>query len=273
MKMNSIKCWRATPLLLTLTTWTSSIVCHCHAFSFLPPSALLPPPPQRREQQQQWHKTSSLLASSEWNEPGRDANTWKSIDDDKDHHDDQQQQDQDDEEDWQEMLAKRDDGSYWSEFEPSDASKQDDDDEQQNADGESSSSAVVMATTTTEEEETDAWLDTLASLSAEEVEFNIKEADRADKVRQMMEWGFEAETIANTLDVAMTDDLEKEEVQGMTTYRQESYLDDDDVDLTTVESHTRVEKDPETGEPIRQQMVYVDEHTWYGTMRCACGAV
>jgi len=35
-----------------------------------------------------------------------------------------------------------------------------------------------------------------------------------------------------------------------------------------VESHAKVEKDPDTGEPIRSQMVYVDEHTCIGTIFC-----
>jgi len=44
---------------------------------------------------------------------------------------------------------------------------------------------------------------------------------------------------------------------------------DEDVDLETVESHTRVEIDEETGEPIRQQMVYVDEVSCIGCYQCA----
>ena len=145
------------------------------------------------------------------------------------------------------MLAKKKDGSYWSEFEPSDNSIN-------NTEQDSAPPPVV--------DTAEAWLDTLASLAAEEVEFNLKEADRADKARQMEEWGFEKETIKNTLDVAVDDSLERsEEVEGMSLYREESYL-DDDIDLTTVESHTRVEMDDETGEPVRTQMVYVDEHTW-----------
>ena len=44
---------------------------------------------------------------------------------------------------------------------------------------------------------------------------------------------------------------------------------EDDVDLQTVESHTRVEKDEDTGEPIRTQMVYVDEVSCIGGTNCA----
>jgi len=182
------------------------------------------------------------LSSDSWdNDRSQDSNTWSSS------------SDPEYQEDWQELLAKKGDGSYWSDFEPSQEDNSTDTDDE-----------TTTSSSKPSEEDTaaDAWLDTIAALSAEEVEFNLKEADRADKVRQMQEWGFQAETIANTLDVAMDDKLEKsEEVEGMSKYRQQSYL-EDDIDLTTVESHSRVEKDPETGDPIRSQMVYVDEHTW-----------
>lgn len=189
-------------------------------------------------------RQSTRLYSDSWDgdQSAQDSNTWSSSNDPE----------YQDAGDWQELLAKKDDGSFWSEFEPS-----------------TEDSVVKESNAGTVEDAADAWLDTIASLSAEEVNFNLKEADRADKARQMEEWGFEAETIANTLDIAMDDKLEaSEEVQGMREYRQESYL-DDDIDLTTVESHTRVDKDPETGEPIRSQMVYVDEHTCIGCTNCA----
>ena len=177
---------------------------------------------------------------SDWKDQSQDSNTWSSSDD-------PEYQDQ---EDWQALLAKKDDGSYWSDFTVEDETE-----------GPTKDAEAASAALPTEDEAADAWLDTLAALSAEEVEFNLKEADRADKVRQMEEWGFDAKTISNTLDVAMDTEREKEDVEGMRLFREESYY-DDDIDLRTVESHTRVEKDPETGEPIRSQMVYVDEHTW-----------
>lgn len=84
----------------------------------------------------------------------------------------------------------------------------------------------------------------------------------------MLEWGFDTETIANTLDVAMDNSTEvKDEMEGMQAYRESSYL--ETVDFETVESHTTVEVDEETGEPIRSQMVYVDEHTCIGCTNCA----
>ena len=118
------------------------------------------------------------------------------------------------------------------------------------------------------ETEAESWLDTLQSLTTEEVEFNAKEADRADKVRQMEEWGFTSETIANALDVATNTELEvADEVEGMQSYRQDSYW--DEIDLETVESHLTVEKDEDTGDPVRSQMVYVDEHACIGCTNCA----
>ena len=62
-----------------------------------------------------------------------------------------------------------------------------------------------------EELQEQAFLDQLAALSAEEVEFNIKEADRADKARQMEEWGFDKKIIESTLDVATDSTLETAE--------------------------------------------------------------
>ena len=88
------------------------------------------------------------------------------------------------------------------------------------------------------------------------------EANRANKAREMAEWGFDAETIKNTFGIAVDDSMEKDEVEGMQTFRTQSYLDDDD--WKTVESHTKVEKDPDTGEPIRQQMVRFHPYVWKG---------
>ena len=211
---------------------TLNAASHCRAFTVQPQLSVTRHNPTR-------------LFSDPWSDQSQDANTWGSSSD-------SEYQDQ---VDWQELLAKKDDGSYWSSFEPS--SKEED----------TLNNMTASVDTLSEDDAADAWLDTLAALSAEEVEFNMKEADRADKVRQMQEWGFEPETIANTLNVAVNDELEKDEVEGMTAYRQASYL-EDDIDLTTVESHSRVEKDPDTGEPFRQQMVYVDEHTWYVVECC-----
>jgi ferredoxin len=160
---------------------------------------------------------------------------------------------------WKEVVESKADGSFWSSFYPSA-----DDDELLMGQNE----VPVVSSGEDLDDEADVWLNTLASISAEEVQYNIKEADRADKVRQMQEWGFDSETIKNTFDVAVDDSLEtKDEVAGMKEYRKILYLDDED--WKKVESHTKVEKDLETGEPVRQQMVYVDEHTCIGCTNCA----
>ena len=102
------------------------------------------------------------------------------------------------------------------------------------------------------------------------------EADRADKVRQMQEWGFEADTIAATLGVATDETLETDEDNEMfEKFKEETaetgfgmYL-GEDVDLETVESHQYVELDEETGLPVRAQMIYVDEDACVGCYHCA----
>jgi ferredoxin len=211
-------------------------------------------------------KASSDDDSYDWRDSGlssdsRDSNQWRSIDE-------PQSQPQgssaaggsDDDDDWQDLMKRKQDGSFWSSFEPTPELPAEGD----SADGKSKRPAAAA----TEEEEAEAWLDTIASLSAEEVEFNLREADRADKVRQMQEWGFTSRAISSTLGVATDLSLEnREEVEGMQAFREESYL--EEVDLETAESHARVEIDEDTGEPVRNRMVYVDEHTCIGCTNCA----
>lgn len=142
---------------------------------------------------------------------------------------------------------------------------------------ESSNDESMDANTFTDDEDIDdgeVFLDTIASISADEISFMNTEADRADKVRQMQEWGFEASTIANTLDVAIDDSAENPDNEVFQTFQEETAksgfgMYNSDIDLMTVESHTTVEVDEETGEPIRSQMVYVDEHTCIGCTNCA----
>lgn len=182
---------------------------------------------------------------AEWDEKGRlDSNSWRSSDEDT--------ADADGETDWQILLQQKRDGSFWSSFEPSN---------QEDAPAATAASKMILD----EDREADVWLNTIASLSAEEVEFNLKEADRADTARQMEEWGFDRATIYNTLGVAVKEE-NKDEPVGMQTYREQSFL--EDVDLETVESHKMIELD-EDGEPVRSQMVYVDEHTCIGCTNCA----
>jgi ferredoxin len=166
------------------------------------------------------------------------------------------------EEDWQKVLLEKQDGTFWSSFEPMN--------ENENITNimDTSVNATSPLLPVDEEAAAEIWLDQLQSLASVEVEFNLQEADRADKARQMEEWGFDRETIRNALGVAVDSSLETiDEVKGMQKYREQSFW--DDVDLTTVESHTQVEKDEDTGEPERLKMVYVDEHTCIGCTNCA----
>jgi ferredoxin len=123
------------------------------------------------------------------------------------------------------------------------------------------------------EDEGEEWLNTLAALTAEEINFNIKEADRADKVRQMQEWGFSSQSISSTLGVAQDNFLETDDtsemIQSIESSSASTYYAEDEVDAETVESHTTVEVDEDSGERIRNQMVYVDEHTCIGCTNCA----
>lgn len=191
---------------------------------------------------------SSSETTAEWQSDARGSNpnTWRATEDEF----------IPETQDWQTRLEGKQDGSFWSAFElPPEEELQVREDE-----AESASEDYLV-------DEAEVWLSTLASISAEEVEFNMVEADRADKAREMAEWGFDQETIKNTFGIAVDDELEKDEVEGMQNFRDESYWEDEDWKI--VESHTKVEKDPDTGEPVRQQMVYVDEHTCIGCTNCA----
>jgi ferredoxin len=187
---------------------------------------------------------------SDWRDDGIDSNKWASASDSSS-----------DSQDWQDVLDSKADGSFWSSFEP--ITEEEDDG------AVSGTEEMSLSTGDDLEDDAEAWLNTLASISAEEVEYNIRENDRADKVRQMQEWGFDLETIKNTFGVEVNDSLEtQDELAGMKEYRETSY--EYDEDWKKVESHAKVEKDAETGEPFRQQMVYVDEHTCIGCTNCAC---
>jgi len=205
--------------------------------------------PRERRRRRQSPSTSALFWKKFWkgkDQSGEDSNEWRSI---------EEEENSENQPDWQEELAQKESGSYWSSFEPSE--------NENDANGSQSGDKLLD-----DDVQADAWLESMAVLANEEVEFNRKEADRADKARQMEEWGFDGEAIANSLGVATDASLETEdEVEGMQMYREEEYL--DEVDLQTVESHTLVEKDLETGEPIRSQMVYVDEHECIGCTHCA----
>lgn len=154
---------------------------------------------------------------------------------------------------WEAALDSKKDGTFWSEFETAETT-----DDLSKLEEEPAMDAD------------DTWLEQLAQLNSEEVEFNMKEADRADKARQMEEWGFDSVSITNTLDVATDTSLEDaDQVEGMQMYRDDIYEADLLEDESLVESHTKVDVDEETGQPVRAQMVYVDEHTCIGCTNCA----
>ena len=130
-----------------------------------------------------------------------------------------------------------------------------------------------------DDDEAEMMLDTLAVLQAEESVYNnAGEAQRVDTIRRMEEWGFDSNEIiaaASSSSLALLDDVvatdtmveqkKEEEVEMedmMQFYREDSYL--EDINQATVESHTQVPKDEVTNEPIRSQMVYVNEHACIG---------
>jgi len=186
-----------------------------------------------------------------------DQNTWQSVD--------ESYQKFATEEDWEVTMTKRADGSVWSSFETSE-------EEDAGVGDETASDDSVVLDDGGEE----AWLDALASITAEEIEFNLQEADRADKARQMEEWGFDKNAISSTLGVATDDSLETDEDNVvLETFKEVTretgfgmYL-DDEIDPENVESHTTVERDEDSGDLIRTQMVYVDEVTCIGCTNCA----
>eukprot|EP00814_Leptocylindrus_danicus_P010446 CAMPEP_0116031250 /NCGR_PEP_ID=MMETSP0321-20121206/17392_1 /TAXON_ID=163516 /ORGANISM="Leptocylindrus danicus var. danicus, Strain B650" /LENGTH=437 /DNA_ID=CAMNT_0003506319 /DNA_START=248 /DNA_END=1562 /DNA_ORIENTATION=+ len=118
------------------------------------------------------------------------------------------------------------------------------------------------------EDDGESWLDQLAQITADEIEFMDTETERADMQRQMLERGYSSGAIEATLGLATDDALERELFNNEAL----DFIEADNIDLEdlkTVESHTRVELDEDTGEPIRTQMVYVDEHTCIGCTNCA----
>lgn len=164
---------------------------------------------------------------------------------------------------WEDTLARREDGSLWSSFESSDD------------DSEINSSAIDSSTDVDIDGGEEAWLDSLQNIAAEEINFMTKEADRADKARQMEEMGFSSESISATLGVATDTELETDEENPLfEAFKEETAKTGfgqvvDEVDMETVESHTQVEWDGEADEPIRSQHVYVDEVTCIGCTNCA----
>jgi len=181
-----------------------------------------------------------------------DPNQWNSAED---------KPDEDDDIDWMEKLSGKAAADSW---------------ESSYAEDEKTSESVPPAPV--EENDGEAWLDMLQSFTADEVNFINEESDRAEKVYKMQELGFSNSAIENTLGVATDTSLEldAEEDAVFKQFQEETaktgfgmVVEDIDDDLSTIESHTRVEIDEDSGEPIRSQMVYVDEHTCIGCTNCA----
>jgi ferredoxin len=201
--------------------------------------------------------SSSSLYANGYNSDSDDANKWQSS----------EIPPYGEQEDWEDAVAARQDGSLWSSF-TSDEDNNNDNSLDNNDNG-----------STTEEDVDDdgeAWLDALAKISADEIDFINVEADRADKVRQMQEMEFSSEAIAATLGVEVDESREIDPENILfEKFKEETsksgfgmYL-DDEYDMETVESHTTVEIDEDTNEPVRAQMVYVDEVTCIGCTNCA----
>ena len=166
-------------------------------------------------------------------------------------------------EDWQTRSKRETGDGYW--LSVSDENHNNDEEPIQVSDFNDRGSSEII----TEEEQAEAYLDNLAALVNEEVEFNFKDAERAEMVREMQGWGFENEVIASALDISMeeipTDSVE----EAMETWERESYSNDVDIDWTEVPSHLTVDLDEDTGLPERSQNVYVDELACIGCYLCS----
>jgi len=228
---------------------------HSPRLSLLRPNASRRQGPNRRHMRNLRQQNPWPLFSDPDDDTNYDPNRWISSDDESSLGDAS----------WEESLARRKDGSLWSSF----ASSEDDGSSETPDDGGTS-------TIDAEDGGEDAWLDALASIAADEVEFMSKEADRADKARQMQEMGFSEESISSTLGVATDEELEYDETNAVfEAFKEETaksgfgLMVGEDVDLQVVESHTQVEWDEENDEPVRAQHVYVDEVSCIGCTNCA----
>jgi len=125
------------------------------------------------------------------------------------------------------------------------------------------------------------WLNQLAQISAEEVEFMEQESERANMMQQMEELGWSKEAIKDTLGLTVDESVEQESFDNdaLVQFNEEikagalgAVSTDDLEDMKMIESHKYVEIDEDTGESVRAQMVYVDEHSCIGCTNCACVA-
>mmetsp|Transcript_7609 Transcript_7609/g.11926 ORF Transcript_7609/g.11926 Transcript_7609/m.11926 type:complete len:287 (+) Transcript_7609:74-934(+) len=192
------------------------------------------------------HRTTELLLLKSWTDnEWNDSSNWKSS--------------TGNDVGWENNDSDRkEDGLYWSEFESSDETTNEGTNRVENDDA-----------------KTETMLDTLAVLQTDESTYNAQEARRADSARMMEEWGFDASTIAAALNNVVDDKQPNKEddeellLKGMMQgYQEESYV-DNYLDPQNAESHDRVQIDEVTKEPVRSQMVYVDEHACIGCTNCA----
>ena len=253
MKETNQTSWMKIQLLIVLTSWYNQ---QTQSFTISP---------QQNHHHHQYQidfiKTNSCsttrLFASEYDSGGSDANKWLSSDIPP----------YGEQEDWEIAVNARQDGSLWSSFTADEDNNENNNNSNKNQKDEQEDNDFGE----------EAWLDAIAKISADEIDFINIEADRADKVRQMQEMEFSAESIAATLGVEMDESKEVEMAQNelFEQFKEETsksgfgmYL-DDEIDLETVESHTTIERDEETKEPVRTQMVYVDEHSCIGCTHCA----
>jgi hypothetical protein len=111
----------------------------------------------------------------------------------------------------------------------------------------------------------------LASISAlmgsEEISFMDADSESAGKVSALQDAGIPAPLIESMTGKSLLQSEEEELVSAVLAPASPAGLTDDE--LKEVESHTTVDVDPDTEEPVRAQMVYVDEVTCIGCTNCA----
>ena len=162
---------------------------------------------------------------------------------------------------WESDVASREDGSMWSSF---------------NSGDDAGADTGAGADAGGERGGEESLLDALQGIAADEVNFIVTEAERADKARQMQELGFSPESILGLLGIATDDGREADgENEALEAFQEETaetgfgLMGYDDEDLETVESHLHVEWDDAADEPVRAQHVYVDEVSCVGCTLCA----
>ena len=103
----------------------------------------------------------------------------------------------------------------------------------------------------------------IVQVSEDEYNFIDSEAERSGMLMGMQREGFSSEQIENTVELSVLEPenivMEASSGEGTTIIE----------DYETRESHKFVERDEETGEIVRHQNVFVDEHDCIGCYNCA----